>query len=65
MIGVHPITADAVVAGGGGGSCLAGKRSSLDGLVRLLDFPGNLFFFVVESVVCQRGVIESFGEEAT
>lgn len=47
----------------GGENCLVGKRNSLDGLIGLLDSPGNLFFFVVVSVVCQRGVIGSFGEE--
>lgn len=65
VIGVHLITGDTVIDSGGGGSSLAGKRNSLDGLLGLLDFPSNLFFFVVESVVCQRGVIESFGEEGT
>lgn len=65
MLGVHPITAEAVIDDGGGGSCLAEKRNGLDGLSGFLDFPGNLFFFVVESVVCQRGAIESFGEGGT
>lgn len=65
VTGAHPIAADAGTDGGGGGSGLAGKRNSLDGLLGLLVFPGNLFFFVVESVVCQHGVIESFGEEGT
>lgn len=64
VTGVHPITADTALAGGSG-SCLAGKWNSLDGLLGWSDFPGNLPFFVVESVVCQRGAIESFGEEGT
>lgn len=56
----HHCCADA-----GGGNCLVGKRNSLDGLLGLLDFPGNLLFLVVGSVVCQRGVTGSFGGEGT
>lgn len=63
-VGVHPIGADTAIDGVGGAARL-GRGECWDGLLGWSDFPGNLFFFVVESVVCQHGVIESFGEEGT